>query len=233
MCFAALHAIGKYLEGSGVDSVSVEIGTYGPAALRSIFSGKAFKRGVEFHFTNILAITSLIFEKVNANGILDTMKAAFSDLKIGLHDKSGDASVLFNTICTLYDLNIKPLIGNDDFGEMGTFFINYKNQFECLLHIIRSVRQTDVDGYHESLYEQVTYYEAHDLNHYSRLVPVHIAQMLELKRNHPDTWDDLQNGDICVNKTGRLFSNLFVDQTLEQKNKDTQSSRGYMWYNTE
>ena len=42
-CFASLHAIGKYLEGSGLDSISIEAGLYSPSTIRQIFTGKWFK----------------------------------------------------------------------------------------------------------------------------------------------------------------------------------------------
>ena len=37
ICFAALHALGKYVEESGLDSIAVEKGIYSPTTLRHIF----------------------------------------------------------------------------------------------------------------------------------------------------------------------------------------------------
>ena len=47
-CFASLHAIAKYLEGSGLESISIEASLYSPSTIRQIFTGKRFKRGVEY-----------------------------------------------------------------------------------------------------------------------------------------------------------------------------------------
>ena len=52
ICFAVLHALGKY---SGLDTIAIETGIYSPASLRGIYAGKAFKRGVEYHAMNVLA----------------------------------------------------------------------------------------------------------------------------------------------------------------------------------
>ncbi len=41
---AALHALGKNAEGSGLDTLAIEAGIYSPAALHGIYSGKAFKQ---------------------------------------------------------------------------------------------------------------------------------------------------------------------------------------------
>ena len=55
IAFAALHALGKTLDGSGIDTCSIESGAYISAALRGIFGGKAYKRGVEYYLTKSLA----------------------------------------------------------------------------------------------------------------------------------------------------------------------------------
>jgi len=41
--FAALHALGKTIDGSGLDTCAIEIGAYTSAALREIFGDKAYK----------------------------------------------------------------------------------------------------------------------------------------------------------------------------------------------
>ena len=55
IAFAALYALGNSLDGSGIDTCSIESGTYTSAALRGIFGGKAYKSGVEYHLTTSLA----------------------------------------------------------------------------------------------------------------------------------------------------------------------------------
>ena len=60
--FAALHALGKTVDGSGIETCAIESGGYTSAALRSIFTGKAFKRAVEFHIGTSTAIMMLQFD---------------------------------------------------------------------------------------------------------------------------------------------------------------------------
>ena len=48
-CVVALHALGKYIDGSGLGDLAVESNIYSPATLRQIYGGKTFKRGVEYH----------------------------------------------------------------------------------------------------------------------------------------------------------------------------------------
>ena len=65
--FALLKALGKYIEGSGIDDIWIESGLYGPAVTRQIFSGKHFKRGIEAHVVNLIALISLYFDSVSEN----------------------------------------------------------------------------------------------------------------------------------------------------------------------
>ena len=57
-------------------------------------------------------------------------------------------------------------------------------------------------------------------------MPFHLAQMNELKTESPETFKALKEGDICVKRTGIPFSNLFVDQTLEQQIRGLKVSGG-------
>ena len=62
IAFAALHALGKTVDGSGIDTCAIETGIYTSAALRGIYGGKAYKRGIEYHITTSLAIMMMMFD---------------------------------------------------------------------------------------------------------------------------------------------------------------------------
>ena len=67
--FAALHALGKTIDGSGLDICTIESGTYTSAVLHGIYSGKAYKRGMEYYITTSLAIMMLTFKKIDLESI--------------------------------------------------------------------------------------------------------------------------------------------------------------------
>ena len=59
ICTAALHALSKYTEGSGLDTIAIETSIYSLAVVRAIYTGKAFKRGILYneytcHLINVL-----------------------------------------------------------------------------------------------------------------------------------------------------------------------------------
>ena len=57
-------------------------------------------------------------------------------------------------------------------------------------------------------------------------MPLHVAQMNELETKSPETWRALKEGDFSVKRTGIPFTNLFVDQALEQKIRELKVAGG-------
>ena len=217
ICFAALHALGKYVEESGLDSIAVEKGIYSPTTLRQIFGGKAFKRGVEYHTVNALACYKFRFEQLSSANPIGPLTEQCQQLREGLHNRDRACVDVFNDICGHYSESIEHVLTCSDGSEVGMFLVTYTQQVECLLNIIRACRQGDWEEYLAALDRQIKYFFAHDLYNYARLMPLHLAQMNELQTQSPETWKALKEGDFCVKKTGTPFTNLFVDQTLEQE----------------
>ena len=62
LVFAALHALGKTIDGRGLNTCAIESGIYTSATLQSIYSGKAHKRDVQYHIVTRLAIMMLRFK---------------------------------------------------------------------------------------------------------------------------------------------------------------------------
>ena len=59
-------------------------------------------------------------------------------------------------------------------------------------------------------------------------MPVHLAQMRELKTTDPLTWEALKNGDFVVTKSMKAFCYVFTDQGLEEEIKALKQP----WYHT-
>ena len=70
---AALHALGKMIDGSGLDTCAIESGAYTSAALSGIFGDKAYKRGIEYHIITSLAIMMLQFDAQKAQFVASAL----------------------------------------------------------------------------------------------------------------------------------------------------------------
>ena len=88
---------------------------------------------------------------------------------------------------------------------------------QALLHLVRVTQHCDWSLFLSALEEQVKYYFAYDLYQYAEYVPLHLAQMNQVKHNDPETWQALERGDFAVARFGIPFTDLFVDHVLEQK----------------
>ncbi|CAB3986726.1 Hypothetical predicted protein [Paramuricea clavata] len=117
--FAALHALGKTIYGSGIDTCAIKCGIYTSAALHGIYRGKAYKRSVEYHITTSLAIMMMSPEMIE----------------------------IYDNIQSWYSANIKPHEDKEDNGDFAQFLMQYLEQVNSLLHIINACRSGDWEGY--------------------------------------------------------------------------------------
>ena len=219
IAFAALHALGKTIDASGIDTCAIESGTYTAAALRGIYGGKAYKRGIEYHITNSLAILMMKFDDISDSLPPGPLRAQCSALKNALHQRSPAMVGEYNKLQSAYLENVKPLEEEKNLGELAQFLMQYLEQVESLMQLISACRSGDWEGYLAALENNIKYFFARDLLNYARLMPLHLAQMNALEQDDPVTWDALKSGDFVVAKSEIPFTQLFTDQTLEQEIK--------------
>ena len=216
--FAALHALGKTIDGSGIDTCGIESGTYTSAALCGIFGGKAYEQGIEYHITNYLAILMMRFDAISSSLDLEALCDKCPSFKQALHDRCPDMVELYGEIESWYSEQVKPWEDKQQ-GELAQFFSLYLEQLEALLALVSACRASNWEGYLAALANIIKYFFARDLLNYARLMPVHLGQMNALQHEDPETWEALKSGDFVVAKSEIPFTNLFTDQTLEQEIK--------------
>lgn len=72
---------------------------------------------------------------------------------------------------------------------------------------------------------------AYDRTNYSQYLPVYLCEMISLRDVHPCTYGAYQAGDFVVQRSSNAFSQVAVDQTIEQTiNKDTKSNDGIVGF---
>lgn len=218
IAFAALHALGKTIDGSGLGTCAIRSGTYTSAALGGIYGGNAYKRGIEYHIMTSLAIMIMRFDAIFYAVPSGPLCVQCADLKKALHECSTDMVENNNDIQSLYSGHLKPYEEGEKYiGELAQFLTQYIEQVESLLHLISPCRSGDWEGYLAMLENLIKYFFAHDLLNYARVMPVHLAQMNALEQDDPATWEALKSGDFVVTKSEVPFTHLFTDQALEQE----------------
>ena len=88
----------------------------------------------------------------------------------------------------------------------------------CVLVFVRSLREANFTMYVDTLAELAPWFHALDHTNYARWIPVHLRDMLELPKKHPDIYRKFCNGHFTVQKTKRVFSAIPIDQAHEQNN---------------
>ena len=96
--FAALHALGKTVDGSCIDMCAIESGTYTSAALRGIYGGKAYKQGIEYHITTSLAIMMMRYDTIFTSHPPEALRDQCTALRNALQDRSPDMSDIYDDI---------------------------------------------------------------------------------------------------------------------------------------
>ena len=95
-----------------------------------------------------------------------------------------------------------------------------------LLRFVRSIRVGDFDLYVRTLDEVADWAFILDHYNYSRWLPVHVRDMLNLEYKHPDLYKQFDDGFFTVAKTNNPFSLIGFDHNHEQLNKELKMHRG-------
>ena len=78
------------------------------------------------------------------------------------------------------------------------------------LEFVRSIRG-NFSLYVQILGKHVPWMSALDLVNYSRWLPIHIRDLVNIKERHPSVYPELKDGKFVVQKSKHLFSKIFLD----------------------
>ena len=96
-----------------------------------------------------------------------------------------------------------------------------------LLQFFGATRLGDLDTYIMSLVENCGWSFLLDHYHYARWLPVHIRDLLNLDKTHPEIYKSfLEDKTFTVNKTTNPFSRIALDHNHEQNNKAIKEEGG-------
>ena len=88
-----------------------------------------------------------------------------------------------------------------------------------LFAFVKSIRTSNFKLFLSCLERIAPWMFAMDHMHYPRWLPVFINDLKRLPVNHPNVYKEFLFGKFKINKTGKPFSNIGIDQAHEQNNK--------------
>ena len=97
--------------------------------------------------------------------------------------------------------------------------INYLHRVETILFFVAASRKAVLALHLEAGEALSNMLFAMDRIKYKRLWPRYIADMYDLRTNHPNTWKELEAGNISVTKNEIPFVSIGADTACEHLNK--------------
>jgi len=97
--------------------------------------------------------------------------------------------------------------------------MNYIHRVEAILLFVAATRNADLELHLKAGEQLSKLFFDFDRIKYKRLWPRYIADMYDLRTNHPETWKELQTGNIAVTKSNVPFVSIGADHACEHLNK--------------
>lgn len=97
-----------------------------------------------------------------------------------------------------------------------------------LIHcrFVRSLREGDFLLYVQVIDEVCDYAFMFNQTHYSRWLPIHVKDMVELEWKHPEVYEEFMKGNFVIQKSRKKFSLISKDHIHEQTTKVMKSDGG-------
>lgn len=114
-------------------------------------------------------------------------------------------------------------------GEDAHMFKYWSQNIELELimcQFVRSLREGDFDLYVQVLDELCPWFFAFDHTNYTRWVPIHVKDLVELPVKHPGVCEEFKKGNIVVQCSHHKFSLIAKNQSHAQSNKKLQAGGG-------
>ena len=232
MC--ALRALGSSIENSGIDDAWIEADVYSSATTRQILKCTHYKRSLRAHMYSYVALYELAIEQFFKDNpdLVEVCQKAATEMEVacsvGLMNKSTSRPTSVkhanaNLQHTLTQENILKRLQDWEAEKahdaMFRSLMNYLHRVEVILYFVAASRNADLHLHLQAGEALGKLFFAMDRLKYKRLWPRYIADMHALKTDHPDTWRELEEGNISVTKSTIPFVSIGADHACEQLNR--------------
>ena len=210
---AALRALGASIENSGIDDAWIEAELYGPATIRQILKCSHYKRTIRAHIYSYIALYELALElffeehphlESICSEATQEIEKVFS--KAGNNTKAEhvkEVNMNFLQVISTADVVNKFKIWEIQHSNNAMFrsLMNYLHRVETILYFVAASRNANFELHLEAGEALSKLFFSMDRIKYKRLWPRYISDMHDLRKNHPATYRELQEGNISVTKS--------------------------------
>ena len=228
---AALRALGTSIENSGIDDSWIEADVYGSATTRQILKCTHYKRSLTAHIYSYVALYEMAMEEFFKDN--PHPKDVCLEATVGIKDACSEVNKhtrAESVKCANTHL-LQTLANNDVMNKFQDWEVQrsenamfrsmmmYLHRVETILFFVAASRNADLNLHLQAGEALNKLYFAMNRIKYKGLWPRYIADMHALKNDHPETWKELELGNISVTKTAIPFVSIGTDHACEHLNK--------------
>lgn len=203
----------------------------GSATTRQILKCTHYKRSLRAHIYSYMALYELVIEQFFEDNpdLVNVCQEASNEMEDAcavVNKSTRPASVQRANAHLLHTLNQGNLLKRLQDWEaqkaqnaMFRSLMNYLHRVETILYFVAASRNADLHLHLQAGEALSKLFFAMDRLKYKRLWPRYIADMHALKTDHPDTWKELEEGNISVTKGTIPFVSIGADHACEQLNR--------------
>ena len=110
-------------------------------------------------------------------------------------------------------------------GQIASFWMSYIDIVDILLGLIRASREGNWQLHLNAIHSMIPWCFAYDQQNYARYLSIYYAQMTSLPKDHPFSYEHLQQGGLSVQRSEHNpFGKVPIDQTIEETVKKGHSN---------
>lgn len=225
---AALKCLGKYVEGSGIDTAWEMCGMYGSTTVNQIVEGRHIYRSIQAHTVTLLALHSLYTQSVLTSEDPKTIQAISSVICDTSQDKNEFKNSVLNVKQKLIDAGVFQKLNMIGSSPTAVFLCNYMRQVMNLLNYIGATRSRNWMQHLATSDEMCIYFHAHDQSNYLKWALLYLADMLELETTDPESWKFFEDGNFTVSKNEVAFTSIDPDHAIEHEHRPMKMKGGFV-----
>lgn len=176
---AALKCLGKYIDGSGIDTAWEASGMYGTTTINQIIEGRHIYRGIHAHTVTLMALYSLHLESILSPEEQNFIQSLPS-VALHLKDQQSCIESMQNIEKELVEAALfeKLRAEADASTPTAVFLCNYMRQVLNLLNYVGATRTRNWMQHLACTETMSKYFHAHDQTNYLKWTLLYLADML-------------------------------------------------------
>ena len=235
MIKVVLNCTGKYVQGSGAESILIESGAFGMNVVQSVLSGKHYVRSVKGMLMLSEALERIQWKEFFKSQSADDYSEVFdivSQLKAKVAAKDHEASRILIDAFKESSVNLMADFKNfiqDGRSKNETF--QYWDNFIEIVHKLQNLIRSDREGnwplHLDTVQDLLGLFAAMDATNYLRWCSLYLEDMRRLPETAPEVHESFVKGSFVVKRTKGNFKAVGMDMCLEQTiNKASKSTAG-------